>query len=319
MAGETFQSSRYWTRKRTEPPSTEAQERFDAQVKEAIRRCKLVLSIRENDGDALYFWGATESMVSAYEATIRHRYFAAYRAGRRALKQHKKLLELDPTYADAHLVPGIYEYTMATLPRSVKILGFLIGMRGSKEKGAEHLRKAVRGGARTYWGARLSLIVLETREKRYKEALRYLRELEMTFPKNPLFPLEKGWVYLLEKDWSAARRTFRAAQKKQRLQTPHYDRIHPSFILLRLGESYLFDERVGEALGRFDEALGRPDIPDTVRSVLHLRRGQAYDSLSRREDARTEYEATVRLHTDTASYRLAKRYLKEPFRLSPGS
>jgi tetratricopeptide (TPR) repeat protein len=319
MAGETFQSSRYWTRKRAEPPSDEAQDRFDAQVEEAIRRSKLVLSARENDREALYFWGATESVVSAYEATIRRRYFAAYRAGRRALKQHEKLLELDPSWADAHLVPGIYEYTMATLPRSVKILGFLIGMRGSKEKGAEHLRKAVRDGERTYWGARLSLIVLETREKRYHEALRYLRELETTFPKNPLFPLEKGWVYLLKKDWSAARRTFRAAQKKQRLQQPHYGRVHPSFILLRLGESYLFDKRVGEAIGRFDEALARTDIPDTVRSVLHLRRGQAYDSLHRREDARAEYETTIRLNTDKASYRLAKRYLKDPFRLSPGS
>lgn len=317
MAGETFQSSRYWTRNRTEPPSPELQDRFEAQVEEAIRRSKLVLSTRENDREALYFWGATESVVSAYEATIRHRYFAAYRAGRRALEQHEKLLKLDPSWADAHLVPGIYEYTMATLPRSLKILGFLIGMRGSKEKGAEHIRKAVLEGKRTYWGARLTLIVLETREKRYPEALRYLRELEATFPKNPLFPLEKGWVYLLEQDWSAARRTFRATQKKQRLQEPHYGRVHRSFILLRLGESYLFDKRVGEALGRFDEGLIRSDIPDTVRSVLHLRRGQAYDSLDRREDARIEYEAAIRLNTDKASHRLAKRYLKEPFQLSP--
>ncbi len=319
MAGETFQSSRYWTRNRTEPPSPELQERFEAQVEEAIHRSKLVLSARENDREALYFWGATESIVSAYEATIRRRYFAAYRAGRRALEQHEKLLKLDPSWADAHLVPGIYEYTMATLPRSVKILGFLIGMKGSKEKGAEHLRKAVRDGERTYWGARLSLIVLETREKRYPEALRYLRELEATFPKNPLFPLEKGWVYLLKQDWSAARRTFRTMQKKQRNQQPHYGRVHPSFVLLRLGESYLFDKRVGEALGRFDEALVPPDIPDTVRSVLHLRRGQAYDSLHRREEARAEYEATIRLNTDKASHRLAKRYLKEPYQLVPGN
>jgi hypothetical protein len=285
-------------------------------VEEAIRRSKRVLAVRENDREAIYFWGATESVVSAYEATIRRSYFAAYRAGRRALKQHEKLLELDPSWADAHLVPGIYKYTMATLPRSVKILLFLIGMKGSKEKGAEHIKIAVQGGVRTTWGARLSLIVLETREKRYAEALHYLRELEAKFPKNPLFPLEKGWVHLLEQDWSAARRTFRAAQKKQRLQKPHYNRVHPSFILLRLGETYLFDKRVGEALGRFDEALAKRDIPDTVRSVLHLRRGQAYDSLRRREDARAEYETTIRLDTDKASHRLARRYLKTPFRLS---
>jgi tetratricopeptide (TPR) repeat protein len=277
----------------------------------------MALSAGEKDVEALYFWGATESVVCAYEATIRRRYFTAWRAGRRAREQHLEVLKLDPSYADAHLVPGIYEYTMATLPRSVQILGFLLGMRGSKQKGVEHIRTAVREGQRTYWGARLSMVVMETREKRYGQALDYLRELEDTFPKNPLFPLEKGWVHLLRKDWSAARRVFGEAQKKQRLQQPHFERVHPSFVLLRLGESYLFDRRVDEALDRFDEALLRTDIPDPVRSLLHLRRGQAYDSLNRREEARGEYRRTIRLNADQFSRRQAERHLKEPFRVSP--
>jgi tetratricopeptide (TPR) repeat protein len=142
--------------------------------------------------------------------------------------------------------------------------------------------------------------------------------LESSFPRNPLFTFEKGWVYLLKKDWPAARSVYHEVRSKQQLQAPHYDRIPPSIISLRLGESFLFDAKFKEALAHFDDGLRPPDLSDTVRSLIHLRRGQAYDGLKRREEARAEYDITVNLNADKASRRLAKRYLKKPFRLNPG-
>jgi hypothetical protein len=139
MAGETFQSSRYWTRTRKEPPSPEQFERFEAYITEATNRSKRVLESHPDDMEALYFLGATEGVKSAFEATIRSRYFAAYRAGRRAQKWHNKLIELDPSLADAYLMPGIYEYATASLKRSVKFLAFLIGIHGSKDKGRQYI------------------------------------------------------------------------------------------------------------------------------------------------------------------------------------
>ncbi len=92
---------------------------------------------------------------------------------------------IDPSYADACLLPGIFEYTLATLPRSLRILGFVIGIRGSKEKGLALVERAVAGGERTRWVARLSLSVMQQREKRYLSSLDMLRELEQAFPQNP--------------------------------------------------------------------------------------------------------------------------------------
>ena len=117
MAGETFQSSRYWTRTRKEPPSPQQLERFEAYLAEATHRSKRLLDSNPNDMEALYFLGATEGVNSAFEATIRRRYFAAYRAGRRARKWHNKLIELDPSVADAYLVPGLYDRIMARTQR----------------------------------------------------------------------------------------------------------------------------------------------------------------------------------------------------------
>jgi tetratricopeptide (TPR) repeat protein len=316
MAGETFQSSRYWTRTRNEPPSPERLERFEAYITEATNRSKRKLDSHPDDIEALYFLGATEGVQSAFEATIKRRYFAAYRAGRRGRKWHNKLIELAPSFADAYLVPGIYEYATASLKRSVKVLAFLIGIRGSKDKGRHYIRKAAEGN-RAYWGARLSLVVLDTREKRYDKALAHLRELESSFPRNPLFTFEKGWVYLLKKDWPAARSIYNDVRNKQQLQSPNFDRIPSSVIALRLGESFLFDAKFTEAIRHFDDGLGSADLSDTVRSLLHLRKGQAYDGLDRRQEAMTEYQATVRLNADKASRRLAKRYLKKPFSLNP--
>ena len=316
MAGETFQSSRYWTRTREDSLSPERLTRFEAYTTEATQRSEAALESHPNDLEALYFLGATEGVKCAFEATIRRRYFAAYRAGRRARKWHNKLIELDPSFADAYLVPGLYEYATASLQRSVRFLAFLIGVRGSKDKGRQYIRKAA-DGDRAYWGARLSLVVLDTREKRYSRALKYLRELESSFPRNPLFTFEKGWIYLLKKDWPAARSVYHEVRQKRNLRTPHFERIPLSVLSLRLGESFLFDAKFTEALVHFHSGLDFPDMSDPVRSILHLRMGQAYDGLDRREDARAEYEATVSLNADKASRKLAKRYLKKPFQLKP--
>jgi tetratricopeptide (TPR) repeat protein len=253
--------------------------------------------------------------VSAFEATLNRSYFAAYRAGRRARKRHERLKEIAPDLADAYLVLGTYEYALATLPRSVKVLVFLIGARGSKDKGFGFIRKAA-AGKRTYWGARLLLAIMDTREKRYARALGHLRELEAAFPRNPLFPVEQGWVQLLSKNWVAARRIFQNAIAKQQLQVAHYEKVPTSLLLLRLGESYLFAGRFHEAVGRFDEAQAVSDVTEPLQALLHLRRGQAYDGLNRRKDAVAEYQTTIRLNMDKASHRQAKRHLKTPFSLS---
>jgi tetratricopeptide (TPR) repeat protein len=254
-------------------------------------------------------------VVSAFEATLRRRYFAAFQAGRRAKNKHQRLLKLDPSFADAYLVLGTYDYTLATLPRSVRFLVLLIGIRGSKEKGVKLIRKAAQEGRRAEWGARLLLTVMDTREKRYGTALATLSELEAAFPKNPLFSLERGWVYLLKKDWANARAVFQKLRANQELQVPHYEQVPTPLLYLRLGESYLFDSRFSDALERFDAGLAIAGCPESTRAMLHLRRGQALDGLSKRQEARAEYQETIRLNVDKASRRQARRYLKAPFRI----
>lgn len=315
MSGATFRTGDYWSSSREEPPDPVLERDFKRLVQETITRADERLKELPDDEDALFFRGAAEGLMSGYLASVERSYYGAYQAGKRAKGYHEQLLKLDPDYADACLLPGIFEYTVATLPRSLRILGFLVGIRGSKEKGLSLVERAVEKGRRTRWVARLSLSVMQEREKRYGEALRLLVELERAFPRNPFFSMERGSLYLLQKNWVAARRTFEGlvAERDREAASESYRLLHPSLIFLRLGESYLFAKSYDEAARNLDRALGIPDVPDWVRAQIFLRRGMCSDARGHRVAAEWDYRRVLKLDNDTLVGKLAERYLDRPY------
>lgn len=313
MAGATFRTGQYWSWKKI-PPPPELDREFKASIQEAIARADAILVRRPLDLDGLFFRGSAEGLLSAYLASVEHRYYGAYQAGKRAKEYHERLLAVEPGYADACLLPGIFEYTLATLPRSLRVLGFVIGIRGSKEKGLSLVERAVESGERTRWVARLSLSVIQQREKRYLSSLAVLRELEKAFPRNPFLPMERGSVHLLRKDWTAARRAFEDVLARAKEMGPGIELLDPAQIFLRLGESRLFAKDPVGASTELERALQTPGAPDWVRSQVFLRRGMASDALGMRSAAQADYRRVVRLDTDPQTRRLAERYLEVPYR-----
>ncbi len=314
MNGSTFRTGRYWSEKHREPLAPALGRDFKSLVAESIRRADLRIAQDPNDIDALYFRGAAEGVLSAFHASLEHSYFRSYRAGRRAKKFHERVLELSPDYADACLLPGIFEYTVATLPKTLKLAGLLVGLRGSREKGMALVERAVERGQRTRWVSRLSLSVLHQREKKYQNALATLAELEREFPRNPLFPLERGGVFLLRKDFPSARRTFEEVRAKREAGAPNYGAVPSSLIRLKIGESLLFGKNFARASEELNEALSHPGVPAPIKAQIFLRRGMASDGLGNRRAAEWDYRRALRLDADKITNRLAKRYLDEPFR-----
>jgi tetratricopeptide (TPR) repeat protein len=314
MAGATFRTGEYWTSKGKDSLDLELDRAFKRLVSESIERAEVLLRADPDDEEALYFRGAAEGVLSAYLASIEHRYFGAFQAGRRAKAYHERLLAIDPGYSDACLLPGIFEYTVATLPRSLRLLGFFVGMNGSRAKGMELVERAVRNGERTRWVARLTLGVIFEREKRYAGALRLLRELEQAFPRNPFLAMERGSIELLRKDWSAARRAFEGVLSRRGAGWAGFELLPVSIVYLRLGESFLFAKSYAEAARAFESALSTPGAPEWVRSQIFLRRGMTSDALGKRAAAEWDYRRAIQLDTDSGVTRLAERYLDEPFR-----
>jgi tetratricopeptide (TPR) repeat protein len=312
MAGATFRTGQYWSWKNVPPPVALDRE-FKRLIENAISRSDAILEREPLDLDGLFFRGSAEGLMSAYLASVKHSYYGAYQAGKRAREYHERLLRIDPGYADACLLPGIFEYTLATLPRSLRILGFVVGIKGSKEKGLSLVERAVADGERTRWVARLSLAVMQQREKRYTSSLAALRELEKAFPRNPFLPMERGSVHLLRKDWAAARRAFEEVLAKQTERGESFDLLEPALVFLRLGESRLFAKDHAGAARELERALETPGAPDWVRSQVFLRRGMASDARGLRPAAESDYRRVVRLDTDPQTTRLANQYLEQPF------
>ena len=178
--------------------STNNKEKTDqAQVDEFkrwTRRAKQLAQARlrkdPRDVEALYFLGAAEGLEAAYSAAVERKYMPALRAAEDAVEHHRKVLELAPKFFDAELTIGLQDYVIGSLPLPVKMLAGTFGVRGSKKRGLTALETVAHDG---HWGrdiARVLLVDLYKREKRWDDAIATTRDLSDRYPRNYLFKLQ---------------------------------------------------------------------------------------------------------------------------------
>ena len=142
------------------------------------------------DVEALYFLGAAEGLEAAYSAAVERKFMSALRTGSSAVDHHRKVLELSPQFYDAELTIGLQNYVIGSLPLPLKMLAGSVGVRGSKKKGLKQLEHVAQ---ESQWGrdvARVLLVDLYKREKRWDDAIATARELSARFPRNYLFKLQ---------------------------------------------------------------------------------------------------------------------------------
>ena len=106
-----------------------------------------------------------------FEEAVERRHFAALKDGDDSVDHHRELLKLDPTFIDANLTAGLYEYVVGSLPLPIKVVAGVTGFRGSKKKGLQLIESVSRQGTWARDDAKTLLIVLYTREKRFADAL----------------------------------------------------------------------------------------------------------------------------------------------------
>ena len=81
------------------------------------------------------------ALKASFEEGEERRHFAALRDGSEAVAKHRRVLELDPTYVDAEVTIGIYDYIVGSLPLPVKVMAGMFGARGSKNRGLATIEK----------------------------------------------------------------------------------------------------------------------------------------------------------------------------------
>ena len=312
MRGSSHRGDRFWEQTAKPDVSPEEREFFDQSYAEAIARCERILARDPDDALALYYLGATESLKAAWDLTILRSYWGGTRAMRRAVKHHRRVREVDPEFDDAYQVLGVYDYGIATLPRALRFLARLFGMRGEKERGLGWIARTANDGERSRWGALWTLALFQQREDRLDEALASVRRLREQFPRNPDFALEEIGVRLSLGETAEAREELLAFVERRDAGFGNFHLSPGGLPELRLGESWLFEENWEKAEAAFSEGLQSSPPPD-IRVMLHFRRGNARDGLGRRQPALFDYNRVRQLGVDKVVEGWAKAVRKTPW------
>ncbi len=173
-------------------PPAELDAEFRTHVARAIELAEAKAATNPRDPQAFYDLGAAVGLHASYIATVEGKLMSGFRAARRAYDAHEKVMELDPSRKDAGLIVGTYRYVVSTLSLPMRMMAYVVGFGGGRERGIKMLEETARAGGDNRTDALFALILVYNREKRYDDGLKVLEELRRLYPRNRLVVLEAG-------------------------------------------------------------------------------------------------------------------------------
>ena len=299
------------------------------EFRELTRKAKMLAEARllknPDDVEALYFLGATQGLKAAYEGAVERRFMGALRDGNDSVDLHQKVLKLDPSYHDAELTVGMYQYILGDLPWLVRQMAKVGGFSGSKKKGIATLERVTREGHWARDDARVMLIPLYKRERRFADAAAVTRELAAKYPRNYIFKLEAADALASQAATLRATSPAEAAKIEQEAFATfesllseraargavarQIDQIH-----FQYAEALYTAGQMERAAKEFLAAAATPNAEPTLATMAHLRAAQSLDLAGKRADALAQYKAVLARPDVYKAHEAAAQGLKEPYR-----
>jgi tetratricopeptide (TPR) repeat protein len=175
-------------------PKLPLAEADDKQLRDALNHaiglCEEKLAAKPDDTAALYAMGVSYGLRGNYLFIVKKAWTDALRDVSEARKLHRRVTELDPDFIDAELTQGVNDYVVGSLPLRWKMLGFLGGFHGDKQRGIRTLCEVGERGRINRVDAMVLLAAVYLREKKPEMAIPVLKELTAEFPKNSLVKVE---------------------------------------------------------------------------------------------------------------------------------
>jgi tetratricopeptide (TPR) repeat protein len=291
----------------------EAQSQIRALMDQAISAANVRLASNPDDIEALYARGVTYGMRATYAALVDKAWFGALRAAVAARHDHERVLQLDPTFADAKTTIGVHQYILGSLPFAVKVAVSLVGVSGSKTKGIQYLYDAARANGETSADARVALCLFLRREQRFDEALVVARTLIVDHPKNYLFAVEEGNI--LNAGGHGPEAITYLKQVVEDGKKGKYSDPHLEVPLFSLGEALKGQHHFADAADAYEQVPTYPRADSDLKQRAHLYAGQMSDCAGQRERATRNYQAAVNDDPNSSNGQLARKYLKSPYHL----
>jgi tetratricopeptide (TPR) repeat protein len=306
---DSFVGESLGTEDSNEVVSEEEERRLRQAIDRAAAAANALLDRNPENLEALYQLGVAYGTLSTFEALAKESYRAANSAGSRAREIHVDLLRKDPSFNDARLTVGAYDYAVGSLPWIVRVLAGVVGIRGDKEEGIQQLEWAAELGKRARTNARMVLVVVYNREKRYDESLALLEELHESYPRNYLIEIAIGGVHERTKRWTSAIRVYESVLAKIDGGIDDYDRFERAPVTFRLAEAHVHGERFMESVPIFERVIRDPESSDGLRCRSHLWSGRILQDRDQEPRAAEHFRAIQQLDCSSNQKREARRYL----------
>ena len=300
---------------------------FRSLTRQAKRLAEARLKKNPSDLEALDFLAATSGIKASFEEAAERRHFAALRDGSEAVDRHRDLLKLDPTFVDAELTIGFYDYVVGSLPLPVRLLAGITGARGSKKRGLATLERVAKEGNWARDDAKSLLILLYTREKRFADVLTMARELAAKYPRNYLFRLEAADALVAQaaierkakNPAGAAKAELEAFATFEDLLRDRSVRETVSRALdlvhFKYGEVLLTAGQGDRAAREFLAAVKVERAEPALVTMAHLNAARAFDLAGKRDEALAQYKQVLSRPDIYDAHEGAKKGLREPFRI----
>ncbi len=295
-----------------------------------------MLDKNKDDIDAMFYLGSVYGNIGLYYGNA-NRWFSAWMYGRKAMKYMEEVIKKDPEYYNAYVGLGIYNYYLGVLPRFVKVLSFLLGTKGEREKGIEQLILAssqsdMKGVAKVFLAEniyvkegnykaaipvlkelttdypqnsflRMRLALCCKGLEKYNEAVSVLEEMLQKYPDNKDILLNLGWVYVDSSKFDRAFKIFeKIIEDDPTFSNSYYQMGRTSIISgQRLEEADKF-------LLKYLEMKQFENSPS--EAWAHYRLGQVYEMTGRFRDAKKQYQIALRLDREHKEAREALERLK---------
>ncbi|MGA2721227.1 MAG: tetratricopeptide repeat protein [Bryobacteraceae bacterium] len=298
-------------------PAPETEKRFLDEIGKAMALSEARLAKNPNDTGTLYALGISYGLRSNYYWVVKKAWHDSLKDATAARRLHNRVTELEPNNVDARLVEGLDDYIVGSLPWGWRMLGFLVGIHGDREKGIRTVQEVARNGTLDRVEAEVFLGALYRRENQPRQAIPLVTDLIQRFPRNFILRLELSQMYSMAGDKTHA---LEAAEEMAQLKAHHapgYDRVPWEKIYFQEGTIEFWYNDLDHALENMKKvaaASASEEVDLNTGVSAYLRMGQIYDMTHRRAEALEAYRKAIRYAPQAEAAQESRKYLSTPYR-----
>jgi tetratricopeptide (TPR) repeat protein len=296
-------------------PTPETEKRILDEIAKCMALSDAQLKRNPKDTAAMYASGIAYGLRSNYFWVVKKSWHDSLRDATAARKLHNRISELEPNNVDARLVQGLHDYIVGSLPWGYKMLGFLIGIHGDKEKGIRTVQEVARNGKLNRVDAEVLLCALYRRENQSKLAVPLVQDLIRRYPRNYLLRMELGQMYSQSGDGVRGLQALEEVVRLKQSHAPGFDRVPWEKIYYQEGSIQFWYNDLDRSLENMKKVAAAGEEVDLNTGVQALlRMGQIYDMKQRRAEAIAAYKKAIAYAPQAEAAQESRKYLDTPYR-----